>query len=273
MARRYVPAGALALVTEATVAAAQARLDGARGRLREAEGADPASQGWDGEFDAASAAVRAAERRLEALTSLRAAQVERSGRRAETVKSSAKELASIAAGLAASRDAVAAAAAENLRGLANLATVTAAHNERLASGRGRLAELGLATVDDLLDIDRGEEHPEGTLGRTGVRVSGTDWTPVEARALADSARLQVFKDRETQAGRFRWRPHELGQRPDGLAVPTLAGIGAAVPAGPPPVPRPKTPSIRDLMAAPGLSMTNPDWKPRPAPKRQTARSA
>jgi hypothetical protein len=264
VARRYAnPAKSVALVTESTLGEAQTRVDRARTRLRDAESADPALPGWDGEYDAASAAVRAAERRVEALTSLRAAQVERSGRRAETVKSSENELASIAAGLAASRDAVAAAAAENLRGLAGLAVAAAAHNEKLAAGRARLAELGLATRDDLLDIDRGEEHPEGTLGRSGVRVSGVDWTVIEARAVADHARLQVFRDRETQAGRFRWRPYELGQRPDGLKVPTLASVGASVPAGPPPVPMPKMPTIRDGLAEPGLSMTNPEWRERP----------
>ncbi len=43
---------------------------------------DPTSPSWDAEYDAASTALRAAERRLEALERLRAAQVERGGQRA-----------------------------------------------------------------------------------------------------------------------------------------------------------------------------------------------
>jgi hypothetical protein len=262
VARRYAnPAKSVALVTEAVVAEAQGRLDRARERLRGAESADPALPGWDSAYDVAAAAVRAAERRLEALTSLRAAQVERSGKRDAAVKASAGERGGIAAGLGASRDQVAAAAAEHLRALANLAVAVDAHNGKLAAGRARLAALGLAVVDDL--VAEGGEHPEGTLGRGGLRAGGVDWTPVEPRALADHARLQVFRDRETQAGRFRWRPHELGQRPDGLPVPTLAGVKATLPPAPVPVPIPPRPTIRDGLAEPGLSMTNPEWRERP----------
>jgi hypothetical protein len=259
MARRYVPGGALALVSESTVAAAQARLDGARGRLREAEGVDPSLAGWDSVYDVAAAAVRAAERRLAALSSLRAAQVERSGKRADAVKAAAKELEGIAAGLGASRDQVAAAAAEHLRALANLAVAVDAHNGKLAAGRARLAALGLAVRDDLLP--EGSEHPEGTLDR-GLRAGGVDWIAVQPRALADHARLQVFKDPETQAGRFRWRPHELGQRPDGLAVPTLASVKATLPPAPAQAPIPPRPSVRDPTAPAELGILNPDWKPR-----------
>ena len=150
VARRYVnPAKSVALVTESTLAEAQQRLDEARGRLREAEGS-PAAPGWDAECDAAAAAVRGAERRLEALTTLRAAQLERSGQRADTVKASAKELSTLAAALGASRDQVAAAAAGHLRALAALASAVDAHNGKLAAGRARLAALGLAVRDDLV---------------------------------------------------------------------------------------------------------------------------
>jgi hypothetical protein len=262
VARRYLnPAKSLTLVSEATLAEAQTRLDGARERLRAVEEADPSSLGWDSAYDGAASAVRAAERRLEALASLRAAQVERSGKRADAVKAAGKELEGIAKGLAASRDAVASAAAEHLRALAGLAMAVDAHNGKLAAGRARLAALGLAVRDDLVDTDRGEEHPEGTLDR-GLRAGATDWTPVEARALADHARLQVFKDPATQAARFRLRPYEVDQRADGLALPSLASIGAAVPQEPEVAAIPPRPSVRELADDPVLAVSNPDWRPR-----------
>ena len=89
-------------------------------RLRAAEQADPAASGWEAEYEAASAAVRATSRRVEALEQLRAAQTERGGKRAAAVKAADKDLKAIAAALGASRDQVAAAAAEHLRALAAL---------------------------------------------------------------------------------------------------------------------------------------------------------
>jgi hypothetical protein len=275
VARRYVnPAKSVALVTESTLAGAQVRVDRARERLQAAESADPLAPGWDGEYDAASAAVRAAERRLEALTSLRAAQVERGGKRDAAVKASGKELEGIAAGLRASRDQIAAAAAEHLRALAGLAMAVDAHNGKLAAGRARLAALGLAVRDDL--VDEGQEHAEGTLDR-GVRAGATDWIPVDAGGVTAHALRQVFASYGplhplAEVGKYTYRPHEVQARADGLRVPSLANVKAVVPSAPVAAPIPDRPSIQDLMAEPGLSMTHPDWKQRQGPERQTVRS-
>ncbi len=232
MARHYVknPAGSATPVTDDLLEQARAKAGAAAARLRAAEHADPALPGWEAEYSAATAAARAAGRRVEALEQLRAAQVERGGQRAAAVKAAAKDLAATATSLAASRDQVAAAAAEHLRALAALASAAAEHNARLAESRARLAELGLQVHDDL----GGEDHDEGVLA-SGLRAGGIDWTPVAALGLADHAVRQVFKDPQTQAGRFRWRSFEVERRADGLKVPTLADAGATVPEVPQPV--------------------------------------
>jgi hypothetical protein len=203
----------------------------------------------DQEYDGAAAAVRGAERRLEALTSLRSAQVARSGQREAAVKSAAGDLTSMTKGLAASRDAVAAAAGEHLRTLAQLVNAAEAHNALVTKSRDRLAALGLSVRDDLVDVAGGQEHPEGTAD-VGLRAGGVDWIPVPAQGVVDHAVRQVFRDPLTQQGRFRWRPHETDQRADGLALPTLASVGAKLPPEPPrtwtiPVERPsmQVPSV------------------------------
>jgi hypothetical protein len=82
MARKYVnPAKSSVTVTDELLPEARARDQAAQARLREAESADPASPRWDSEYEAASAAVRATARRVAALEQLRAAQVERGGKR------------------------------------------------------------------------------------------------------------------------------------------------------------------------------------------------
>jgi hypothetical protein len=225
VARRYVnPAKSVALVTESTLGEAQARLDGAREQLRTVEAGDPLQPGWESEFDHASVAVRAAERRLEALTSLRAAQLERSGQRAAAVKAAGKELDSLAASLGASRDQVAAAAADHLRALAALASAVDAHNAGLAAGRARLAALGLSVRDDLVDVDQGQEHPEGTLD-SGVRCGGVTWLPIPAPGLVAHALTETFgRFRGPFASmRFAWPSYQVERRPDQLAVPSLNG--------------------------------------------------
>ena len=100
MARKYVtPASPAATVTDDLLEQARARADAAASRLRAAERADPAASGWEAEYEAASAAVRATSRRVEALEQLRAAQVERGGKRAAAVKAAAADLKAIEAGL------------------------------------------------------------------------------------------------------------------------------------------------------------------------------
>ena len=237
MARKYVtPASPAATVTDDLLEQARARADAAAARLRAAEQADPAAAGWESEYEAASAAVRATSRRVEALEQLRAAQVERGGKRAALVKSHAADLKAMAAALGASRDQVAAAAAEHLRTLAALASAAAEHNARLAESRARLAELGLRVRDDL--VDDGAEHAEGVLDGPGVRAGGVDWTPVPPGGIVAHGLRQVF-GQETplhplaEVGRFTWRAHEVEHRADGLNVPTLADAGAVAPEAPP----------------------------------------
>ena len=234
MARHYVkkPADPVTPVTDPVLTEARARAALATARLQGAEHADPAAPGWAAEYEAASAAVRATSRRVEALEQLRAAQVERGGQRAAAVKSSAKDLAGMAASLAASRDQVAAAAAEHLRALAALASAAAEHNARLAEARAKLAATGLRVHDDL--VDDGQEHAEGILDGPGLRAGGTDFTVIPAGGIVAHALRQVFAGEGpmhplAQAGRYTWRAHEVEGRADGLVVPTLAGAGAVAP--------------------------------------------
>ena len=206
------------------------------GQAPEAERGDPLAPSWPAEYESAAAAVRAASRRVEALEQLRAAQLERDGQRAAAVKSAQKDLAGMATVLSASRDQVAAAAAEHLRSLAALASAAAEHNARLAEARSSVAELGLRVRDDL-DGD-GAEHDEGVLDGPGLRAGGTDWTPVPAAGVVAQGLRQVFGPAGAlhplaEAGKYTWRPHEVEARPDGLKVPTLADAGAVAPEAPP----------------------------------------
>ena len=225
MARKYVSAPS---VDDKLLDEARARAEVAGARLREAEHGDPLSPGWDAEYEAATAAARAASRRVEALEQLRAAQVERGGQREAAVKASQKDLKAIAAGLSASRDQIAAAAAEHLRSLAALASAAAEHNALLAEGRTLLAERGLRVRDDL--ADDGAEQAEGVLDGPGLRAGGTDWLPVPGAAIVAHALRQVY-GRESplhplaDVGKYAWRPNEIEARPDGLKVPTLADAG------------------------------------------------
>ena len=236
MARKYINPNRQSptLVTDALLAEARTRADAAAARVREAERADPSAPGWDGEYAAATAAAAATQRRVDALAALRAAQLERSGKRDAAVQ--AADLDAMAAGLAASRDQVAAAAADHLRSLASLASAADAHNKLLAAGRARLAELGLAVRDDLVDVATGGEHPEGTLDG-GVRAGGRNWTPVPAPGLVAHALLQTFGSFRGPFAYMRhaWAPHQVESRPDGLAVPTLADVGVTLPPAPMPV--------------------------------------
>jgi hypothetical protein len=264
LSRKYVnPNRPSSLVTDAVLEAARARKQAAADRLREAEQADPSLRGWDQEYDAALTAHRSAERRLEALERLRAAQVERGGLRDAAVKSADKDLKAIASGLAASRDRVAAAAQQHLQALAALASAVGDHNRLLAEGRAKVAAFGLQVRDDL--VDEHEEHPEGILDRAALRAGGTDWTPVPAGGLEAHAMRLVFGGYSAvhplaQVGRYQWRPHELGARPDGLRVPQLADAGP-VPPGPARVVMPDRPSIKDGMPEPVVTMTDSRWRP------------
>ena len=150
------------------------------------------------------------------------------------MKASAKDLQTIAAGLATSRDAVTAAAAEHLRALAALASASAEHNARLAEGRALLAERGLRVRDDLED---GAEHGEGVLDGPGLRAEGTDWTPIPSAGIVSHGLRQVYGGQNrlhplAEAGKYAWRPHEVEARADGLRVPSLADAGAVAPEAP-----------------------------------------
>jgi hypothetical protein len=234
MARKYINPNrpAAGLVTDELLDAARERVASTAARLRAAEGADPGAAGWDAEYEGASGAARAAERRLAALESLRARQVERGGQRAATVKASAADLQQLAVGLAASRDQVAAAAAGHLKALAALATAVDAHNRLLAASRAQVATLGLAMRDDL--VDEGLEHPEGVTEGGGLWVGDVIWTPVPAPGLVAHALLAVFgMFRGPYASmRFAWAPHETTARPDGLRLPTVKDAGAVLPPEP-----------------------------------------
>jgi hypothetical protein len=256
MARRYAnPA------TDKTLAEAQARVEAARERLRAVEQGDPTAFGCDAELAGAEAAVRAAERRVTALEALLAERMARSGKRAEVAKAAGGDLKSMATSLAASRDQVAAAWAELLRVLGQLAVLADAHNQALASARDRLASLGLATQDDLVPDG---EHAEGTLP-AGVRAEGTDWTPIPALGLADHAMQAVFTDRTVQAGRFRWRAHEVTARADQLKVPSLAAMKVTLPAGPQPLVARAAPLERPAAGLAEVGGYYPPKPPRPLP--------
>lgn len=257
MARKYInPNRSPVLVTDGLLSEARGKAAAAAERLRDAERADPTAPGWDAEYDAATVALRAAERRVEALERLRAAQVERSGKRDAAVKAAAADLVAIPADLARSRDAVAAAAVAHLRALAGLARAAEAHNAVLAAARARLATLGLAVRDEL--TADGEEHEVGTLERAGLRAGGIDWLPVPAAGLAAHACREVFgghgpRHPLAQVGKHVWRSHEVTARADGLPVPTLASAGAKVPPRAPRPVMPDRPSIRDGMAPPVMA--------------------
>src|SRR5690242_11973378 len=192
MARKYINPNrpAAGLVTDELLDAARERVASTAARLQLAEAADPSAPGWDAEYEASTTTARAAERRLEALESLRARQVEGAGRRAAAVKAASKDLESIATGLGASRDQVAAAAAAHLAALAGLSSAANAHNKLLAASRMQVAALGLQVRDDLVDEDA--QHPEGTIDGGGLRAGGVDWTPVPAAGLVANALTTVF---------------------------------------------------------------------------------
>lgn len=214
---------------------ARTKAEAASARLREAERADPLSASWPAEFEAAQAAARAAFRRVEALEAARAAQVERSGARADAVRAASKDLASTAKALAASRDAVANAAGAHLKTLTALASAERAHNELLGQSRATLAATGLRVRDDLSE---GQEHSEGVLDSGGVRAGNIDWTSLPAGAVAAHALRLVYGGCGplhplSSIGRYVWRVHEVEGRPDGLRMPSLADAGASLPEAPP----------------------------------------
>ena len=121
MARHYVKKpDPVTPVSDGQLEQARARAAAAAAQLAEAEGKDPGTPGWENLYTAASAAARAANRKVEAVERQLAEQVERSGKRAAAVKSMAADLTSMAGQLAASRDALGAVAAEHLAALVRL---------------------------------------------------------------------------------------------------------------------------------------------------------
>lgn len=254
MARRYVPPDlidqTMAVPADRLLPEARTRAAAAAAALQEAERADPMGQGWDQNYEAASRVATATARRVDALESLHARQVERGGQRAEAVAAAAQELDAIAAGLAVTRDAVSAAALLHLRALAGVTRAAEAHNAALAKGQARVAELGLRVADDL--VADGVQHPGGTLsGSPGIRVQGTDWKPIQPGGVVAHALRLVFapggvyhpfaKVGEHWPG---WRPWELGR---GLKLPTLKDAGVAAMAVPPPRVAPPRMEVSDLM--------------------------
>ncbi len=230
MARRYVNPNRSGhqFVSEEMLEQARADAEAAAWAAREAELTDPTAPGWDADLVAAEVAARAARRRVELLEQARAAQVERAGKRDAAARAAAGDVKAIHAGLSASRDRVSAAAAAHLSALVALSAAVHDHNGQLAQHRATLAAAGLRVRDDL--VPEGGEHPEGILEAPGLRAGGVDWLPVPVAGVVDTAMRQVFMDPQTQAGRFRWRPHETTQRPDRLRLPTLADVGAVLPA-------------------------------------------
>ena len=265
-------------VTDGQLAEARAKAEAASAHCREVERGDPLKPGWDAEFLAAETAVKATARGVEALEALRAAQLERSGVRAAAVKAAGPDLKASASALAASRDTIAAAAAEHLRAFAGLVAAAEAHNAALAGFRSQLAAKGLRVKDEL--VDEGQEHEQGAMD-AGLRAGGTDWTPVPAAGVAAFALRQVFGAESplhplAQVGRFTWRAHDVEARPDGLRLPTLEDVGATMPERPRPVVARSTP-VADLLPArevvPGQDRSGYFPSPRPGlPKIMSTRS-
>lgn len=253
MARKYDPAKSTSIVTDRLLAEARERAAAASARLYDAEHADPSSPGWDVTYEAAATAVRATSRRVEGLERLRAAQIERGGKREAAAKAAAPDLKSMAAQLGASRDGVAAAAVAHLKALAGLAVATETHNALVAEHRAHLAALGLRVRDDLLA--EGEEHDEGCLDTAGLRTAPCeDWTPVAGQGVVCHGLRLVFGEFPdgsvlASAGKYTFRAHDMPVR-----LPSLADAGAA--------PRPVRASamvprlsIRDLMEPAAAAQT------------------
>ena len=155
----------------------------------------------------------------------------------------------MASALGASRDQVAAAAAAHLTALAGLAGAIGSHNALLARSRARVAELGLRVKDDLVDGD--EAHDEGVLDSgMGLRAGGVSWTVIPAPGIVSHGLREVFTDGHRGpflATKYDFRAHEIERRPDGLAVPVLADVGAQLPSAAAPPAMPPRASVGDVM--------------------------
>ena len=217
-----------AAVSDSELELARQSAQVAADHLAELEQSDPSRPGWGADYGEAVTASRVSAQRVIILEAQLAAQVEQAGQRAAVAQAARPELDQIAKGLAASRDAIADAAAAHLASLARLATAVHEHNAALAQHRTRLAELGLAV---------GEGFEEGVCG-TGIIAGGTSWTSVPAEGLVTHSLHEVFTATGPQhpfslISRYRWRAFEVSARPDHLAVPTLASLGVTAPAPPP----------------------------------------
>ena len=270
MARKYVPATP---VTDPLLTEARARAAAASARLRDAEHADPSRDTWAAEYEAAATAARAASRRVEALEQLRASQLERAGQRDAALKTAAPELKRIASGLAAARDAVAAAADAHFKALVALGAAVEQYNTALAAGRARVAGFGLRVRDDL--ADGGADHTEGILDPSALRAEGTTWTPIPPGGVEAHALRQVFANHGAmhplgEIGKYRWRSFEVEARPDQLQVPSVAE--AVAPKAPRPVvARPA--QLADLKSPPQdvpADVNVSGYEPAPAPRRGRA---
>lgn len=246
IARKYATAPK---VTPGAVETARKAADDAAAALAALEHGDPSAEDWAARYAAARAAHAAAARRAELTESARAAQVERAGQRAETVKNARADLEKMTAELTASRDKAAAAAAGHLRALAILATACDAHNRLVADCRAALASLGLMASDETLDgaVRHGEGAHGGAFG-TGLRAGNVDWTPVPAAGVVGHALHQVLPEHDLRGIGTRWMAGEVTGRPDQLHVPSLEDVGATVPAPEPAIwPRRATIETPDLI--------------------------
>jgi hypothetical protein len=210
------------LVTDEQLAAARVAADEAAAKLAEAGRVDVGESQWAERYETALATARIAAGRLESLEHMRTAQLEQARQRAAAVQAATPQLKIMESELTASRDRVSSAAVGHLAALAALDAEVARHNELVQLHRGRLAEFGLAA-----DIDASE----GVTGR-GLRLGGTEYTPVPADGVAANAVRQVFeytgsRGLLSQLGRYRWRPGDVEQRPDGLVMPTLPSTAGA----------------------------------------------
>jgi len=224
MARQYASHPSAHKVTDEQLEQARERAQITQENLREASTADPLEPGWDSRYQAAQDAHRMTARRLEALESLRAAQIERTGARSDLVTNSARLFKEVSDSLTSSRDAISAAAQEHMDSTAKLVLAVNEHNANLKSAHDQFAGMGLRVRDDL--IEDGADHDEGCHDSQGVRVSGTDWTPVPADGVAAHALTRVFAVTDGPYNTFvrlglLWRDYQVTARCDHLEMPDV----------------------------------------------------
>jgi len=231
MARKYASHPAAHPVKDEQLEEARKRVREAEERLRDAQSDDPLDPSWTARYEHAQQVHNIMAARLAALQAVRAAQVERQGKRAETVAKNQDTFKDISASLTATRDAIAAAAVKHMQATAELVQATEAHNQNLKDQHDRMAELGLRIRDDLLEGQ--PDHPEGchdNLSGQGITLLGTTWMPVPAGGVVTHALVGVFAVTRGQHHEFaglgyRYPAHQVTSRVDGLVLPEVpAGL-------------------------------------------------